>query len=125
MFSSAVRVGSRLNAWKMKPILSRRSRVSFLSFSAVSSVSPMRAEPPETLSRPAMQCIRVDLPEPEGPMIAVNSACRNSTETWSRATTWVSPCPYTLVRSVARAATAVLRTAVGAPKGVVVTGEHS
>lgn len=25
MFSSAVSVGSRLNAWKMKPILSRRS----------------------------------------------------------------------------------------------------
>src|SRR5258705_512142 len=28
MFSSAVRVGTRLNAWKVKPILSRRSSVS-------------------------------------------------------------------------------------------------
>ena len=32
MFSRAVSVGSRLNAWKMKPILSRRSWVSCLSF---------------------------------------------------------------------------------------------
>ncbi len=93
MFSSAVSVGSRLNAWKMKPILSRRSWVSFLSFRPFSSVSPIRAEPRDMASNPAMQCIRVDLPDPEGPMIAVNSACRNSTDTWSSATTWVSPCP--------------------------------
>ena len=33
MFSRAVRVGTRLKAWKMKPILSRRSRVSRLSSS--------------------------------------------------------------------------------------------
>ena len=93
MFSRAVRVGSRLNAWKMKPILSRRSLVSCLSLSEPSSVSPMRTEPEEKVSRPATQCISVDLPDPEGPMIAVNSACRKSTETRSRATTWVSPCP--------------------------------
>ncbi len=93
MFSRAFSVGSRLNAWKMKPILSRRSWVSFLSLSAVSSTSPIRAEPPETESRPAMQCISVDLPEPEGPMIAVNSAWWKSRETASSATTWVSPCP--------------------------------
>ena len=40
MFSAAVRVGSRLNDWKMKPIRSRRSRVSALSLSEVISVSP-------------------------------------------------------------------------------------
>ena len=33
MFSAAVSVGSRLNDWKMKPILSRRSSVSCLSLS--------------------------------------------------------------------------------------------
>jgi hypothetical protein len=33
MFSSAVSVGSRLKAWKTKPILSRRSVVSRLSSS--------------------------------------------------------------------------------------------
>ena len=93
MFSSAFSVGSRLKAWKTKPTLSRRSWVSFLSFSPVSSVSPMREEPPEMVSSPAMQCMRVDLPEPDGPMIAVNSPCMNSTETRSRATTFVSPSP--------------------------------
>jgi hypothetical protein len=29
-------------------------------------VSPMRAEPADVESRPAMQCMRVDLPEPRG-----------------------------------------------------------
>ncbi len=93
MFSSAVRVGSRLKAWKMKPTLSRRSRVSCRSPSEPSSTSPMRVEPEEIVSRPAMQCMSVDLPEPDGPMIAVNSARRNSTDTASRAATRVSPCP--------------------------------
>ena len=72
MFSSAVRVGTRLNDWNTKPIRSRRSWVIFLSDSVVSSTSPIRTEPEVTLSRPARQCIRVDLPEPDGPMIAVN-----------------------------------------------------
>ena len=40
MFSSAVSVGTRLKDWKTKPIWSRRSRVSALSLSLVSSVSP-------------------------------------------------------------------------------------
>jgi hypothetical protein len=31
MFSNAFKVGTRLNDWKMKPILSRRSCVSFFS----------------------------------------------------------------------------------------------
>ncbi len=41
MFSSAVRVGTRLNAWNTKPIRSRRSRVRSLSFMVVRSESPM------------------------------------------------------------------------------------
>jgi hypothetical protein len=93
MFSSAVRVGSRLNAWKTKPIRSRRSLVSSLSFSDASSVPPTRTEPEVKVSRPATQCISVDLPEPDGPMIAVNSASRKSMVTPSRATTRVSPWP--------------------------------
>ena len=40
-----------------------------------------------------MQCISVDLPEPDGPMMAVNSPGANSTVTLSRATTLVSPAP--------------------------------
>ncbi len=111
MFSSAVRVGSRLNAWKMKPMWSRRSWVSCLSLRPTSSVSPIVEEPEETVSRPAMQCINVDLPEPEGPMMAVYSPSRKSTVTFSRATTRVSPSPYTLLRPTARAAARPVRTA--------------
>ena len=85
MFSSAVRVGTRLNAWNTKPTRSRRSWVIFLSDRPVSSVSPIRTDPEVAVSRPARQCIRVDLPEPDGPMIAVNSPRRKSAETSSRA----------------------------------------
>ena len=45
MFSSAVRVGTRLKAWNTKPIRSRRSRVRSLSFSVVRSASPMKTLP--------------------------------------------------------------------------------
>ena len=34
-------------------------------------MSPMNTWPDVTVSRPAMQCMSVDLPEPDGPMIAV------------------------------------------------------
>jgi hypothetical protein len=70
-FSAAVRVGSRLNAWKTKPTLSRRSRVSCFSDRLLSSVSPMKMRPVVIRSSPARQCISVDLPEPDGPMMAV------------------------------------------------------
>ena len=56
-------------------------------------MSPTRTEPEEKLSSPATQCISVDVPDPEGPMIAVNWDCPKPTLTRSRATTWVSPCP--------------------------------
>ena len=75
MFSAAVMVGSRLNDWKMKPIRSRRSSVSALSLSEVISVSPRYTSPEVGRSRPASMCSSVDLPEPEGPMIAVNWPC--------------------------------------------------
>ncbi len=97
MFSRAFSVGSRLNDWKMKPIWSRRSLVSCLSFRPVISVSPIQIRPEVTESSPARQCISVDLPEPEGPMIAVNCPRVMSTSTASSATTWVSPLPYDLV----------------------------
>ena len=40
-----------------------------------------------------MQCMRVDFPEPLGPMIAVNSPLLNETETSSSARTSLSPEP--------------------------------
>ncbi len=93
MFSHAVSVGNRLNAWKTKPIRSRRSRVRCLSLRAVISLSPIQTCPPEAVSRPAMQCISVDLPDPDGPMIATNSPRATDTSTASSATTRISPEP--------------------------------
>ena len=72
MFSSAVSVGSRLNDWKTNPRRSRRRMVRSRSESEARSVAPMSTWPDVRVSRPARQCIRVDLPEPEGPMMAVN-----------------------------------------------------
>ena len=71
MFSAAVSVGSRLKVWKMKPILSRLSCVRARSLSAVISWPSIQTSPAVGLSRPARMCISVDLPEPDGPMMAV------------------------------------------------------
>ena len=93
MFSATVSVGSRLKAWKTKPIRSRRSRVSSRGEQAPSSMSPTNARPEVSVSSPATQCISVDLPEPDGPMIAVKRPAGNSTVTPSSARTAVSPAP--------------------------------
>ena len=99
MFSAAVSVGTRLNAWKMNPMRSRRSCVSLRSLSFEMSVSPMSTVPDVRWSSPATLCISVDLPEPDGPMIAVKRPVANSTDTPSRARTSFSPRPYTLTAS--------------------------
>ena len=49
--------------------------------------------PEVTSSSPATQCISVDLPDPDGPMIAVKRPAWKLTETPSRARTSVSPAP--------------------------------
>ena len=58
-------------------------------------------------SRPARQCIRVDLPEPDGPMIAVSPPAGNATEIPSSAFTAASPSPNVRCRSVALTMTLV------------------
>lgn len=93
MFSSAVSVGTKLYAWKMKPTAVRRSSVSCLSLSVASAVSPMYTSPLDKESRPARQCISVLLPEPEGPMMAVKRPASNDTVTPSSARTSLSPPP--------------------------------
>jgi hypothetical protein len=93
MFSRAVSTGSRLNAWKTKPIRRRRSAVSSSSRMPVSSVPPSHTCPLVAASSPARQCMRVDLPEPDGPMMAVNSPRAKATSTPARAWTAVSPLP--------------------------------
>jgi len=57
----------------------------------------------------------VDLPEPDGPMTAVNRPRSNSTLMPARAWTTKSPLPYVLTRSIARAAGGA--HGVGAPVG--------
>ena len=51
-----------------------------------------------------MQCIRVDLPEPEGPMIALKRPVSKATSTPSMARTAFSPSPYTFVAPTVLAA---------------------
>ena len=92
-FSSAVSVGSRLNDWKTKPMCLRRSFVSRRSAMSEISSSPIQTEPEVGRSRPASRCIRVDLPEPDGPITAVNWPDGTSSETPRRASTADSPEP--------------------------------
>ena len=54
-------------------MIPRRISVSALSSRRASAVSPIVTSPPSGASSAAMQCISVDLPEPDGPMMAVNS----------------------------------------------------
>ena len=70
MFSSAVSDGTRWKNWKTKPIFSPRSRASRSSSSAVMSVPSMRIWPLDGESSPAISPSSVDLPLPDGPMIA-------------------------------------------------------
>ncbi|MDH6615250.1 hypothetical protein M2163_002358 [Streptomyces sp. SAI-135] len=119
MFSAAFSVGIRLNDWNMKPMRSRRSRVSSRSLSPVISVPPSHTWPAETVSSPARQCISVDFPEPEGPMTAVKRPRAMSTSTESRASTAVSPEPYALVRPRARAAIASAGAVLGMSSAAV------
>ena len=53
----------------------------------------MNAWPDVGWSRPAMQCMSVDLPEPDGPMTAVNWPCPKVTLTPARACTSAWPDP--------------------------------
>src|SRR6185436_7940952 len=53
--------------------------------------------PAEGVSRQPMMCIRVDLPEPEGPMIASDSPASTSRSMPRSACTACAPASYTLV----------------------------
>ena len=78
---------------------------------------PMNTSPEVGRSSPARQCINVDLPDPDGPMIAVNSPAGKVAVTPSRAVTSVCPVPYTLRSSTAWAAGAPARCRAGAGSG--------
>ncbi len=87
MLSSTLSEGIRLYAWKTKPTRSRRSSVRRVSFSPEISRPSMRTLPAVGESSPAAQCIRVLLPEPEGPITARNVPCSTVSDTSSRART--------------------------------------
>ena len=57
------------------------------------AVLAMVTSPEVGLSRPARMCIRVDLPEPEGPITALSWPFGTSRETPRSASTAVSPSP--------------------------------
>ena len=92
-FSFADSEGIRLYCWKMKPSRSRRSSVRSFFDSCDRSVSPMYADPLVSRSSPATHCMSVLLPEPDGPMIAVNWRSGKVTVTPASACTAASPVP--------------------------------
>src|SRR5258706_15180447 len=59
-------------------------------------------------------CISVDLPDPDGPITAVNSPRSTVTETPSRARTSASPLPYTLLTLSRRSTSSTARSAPAA-----------
>ena len=87
MFSPAVRVGTRLKDWKMKPMRSRRSLRQPGIIELRDVLIANEGYPEVGVSRPAMQCMRVDLPDPDGPITAVNRPPSNSTLTPASAVT--------------------------------------
>ena len=88
---------SRLKLWKTKPISRLRTAASWVSFMPLTSTPFSQYSPEVGESRQPMMCISVDLPEPEGPVMATHSPLAISSETPSSAWTSASPVPYTLV----------------------------
>src|SRR5690606_31733303 len=80
-------------------------RVRSRSPSDQTSAPSISTRPDVGRSSAAMQCNRVDFPEPDGPMMTVNRPAGIVTDTRSSATTRVAASPYTLVSSHAAAAT--------------------
>ena len=85
MFSSSVRVSSRLQSWNTKPSRSRRNRASSRSGSWETSSPSSRISPALTVSMVEMQLRRVVFPLPEAPMMAMNSPSSTVKLTRSRA----------------------------------------
>ena len=72
-FSSTVSFGFMKNCWKTKPKVSPRSLL-ILRLESFEESSPfMKTLPLVGVSRRASKCIKVDLPEPDLPMMATDS----------------------------------------------------
>ena len=72
-FSYAVRTGTRLNVWKMKPRVSRRSAARRCSGTGVTSTLSITIRPPSGLSMQPIRFSSVVLPLPDGPASAMKS----------------------------------------------------
>ena len=72
-FSSTVLLLFMKNCWKTKPKYLFLRWFSFLPFSFEALIPKIFTSPDVGLSSNAMRCIRVDLPEPDFPMIATDS----------------------------------------------------
>jgi hypothetical protein len=82
-----------LYCWNTNPIRSRRNRVSAASLPPVISEPSTRTIPLSGRSRPAAHCSSVDLPDPEGPITAVNVPRARLSDTPSSALTALSSLP--------------------------------
>ena len=73
---SAFARGSRLNVWKTNPISLFRMRASSSSDKSLTFWPFNQYSPVVGVSRQPIRFIKVDLPDPDGPMIATNSLRR-------------------------------------------------
>lgn len=81
----------------MKPICSRRVMVSVGSLIRLSSMVPMSTRRVDGLSSPAAHWIKVLLPEPDGPMMAVKLPSGNCSLISRSAATVCRPLPKVLL----------------------------
>ena len=93
MFSSRVRVSRRLKSWNTKPKFSRRNWARSRGERSARLTPSSRMSPALTVSMVAMQLSRVVLPEPEAPMMAMNSPRSTVKLTRSRALVTLPPVP--------------------------------
>src|SRR5262245_8322305 len=104
-FCSTLSAGSRLNCWKTKPTRWRRNLVSCVSLPLI-GVPATNTLPSVGSSSPAASWRSVLLPEPDGPITAVNVPGRTVRLTPSSAVTGLSAVPYTLRTESSRRASA-------------------
>src|SRR5487761_257548 len=96
---SAVARASRLKVWKTKPISLLRMRASSSSFNSLTRCPFSQYWPLLGVSRQPIKFMSVDLPEPEGPMMATYSPLRISRVTPRNACTCSEPISYVFHRS--------------------------
>ena len=111
---------SRLNCWKTKPMRRLRTSARAVSLMWLTSSPARWYRPAVGTSRQPKMCMSVDLPEPEGPMMATYSPCSIVRLTPRSAATEIDPVRYTLVTR-SRSMTASSAVTADVPRGGVIT----